>query len=136
MRLILFIYLKTTSMKINWKKVAMYVLRVIERIVTGAGAGMLRNIPLMLDITREVVKAVNVPVTVKTRLGWDFDNLIITELAEQFGKTYDDELHRVIIHGILHLCGINDTGPGEREIMEENENKALALLEGASILKK
>ena len=56
--------------------------------------------------------------------------------AEQFGKTYDDELHRVIIHGIPHLCGINDKGPGEREIMEENENKALALLEGASILKK
>ena len=56
--------------------------------------------------------------------------------AEQFGKTYDDELHRVIIHGILHLCGINDKDLGEREIMEENENKALALLEGASILKK
>ena len=55
--------------------------------------------------------------------------------AEQFGKTYDDELHRVIIHGILHLCGINDKGPGEREIMEENENNALAMLEGASILK-
>ena len=54
----------------------------------------------------------------------------------QFGSTYDDELYRVIIHGILHLCGINDKGPGEREIMEENENKALALLEGASILKK
>ena len=48
--------------------------------------------------------------------------------AEQFGKEYDDELHRVIIHGILHLCGINDKGPGEREIMEANENKALALL--------
>lgn len=48
--------------------------------------------------------------------------------AKQFGKTYDDELHRVIIHGILHLCGINDKGPGEREIMEANENKALALL--------
>jgi len=48
--------------------------------------------------------------------------------AEQFGKTYDEELHRVIIHGILHLCGINDKGPGEREIMEEAENRALALL--------
>lgn len=48
--------------------------------------------------------------------------------AEKFGKAYDDELHRVIIHGILHLCGINDKGPGEREIMEANENKALALL--------
>lgn len=45
--------------------------------------------------------------------------------AEQFGKTYEEELHRVIIHGILHLCGINDKGPGEREIMEEAENRAL-----------
>ena len=48
--------------------------------------------------------------------------------AELVGKEYDDELHRVIIHGILHLCGINDKGPGEREIMEAAENKALALL--------
>ena len=48
--------------------------------------------------------------------------------AELFGKLYEEELFRVIIHGILHLCGINDKGPGEREIMEENENKALALL--------
>ena len=48
--------------------------------------------------------------------------------AEKFGKTYDEELHRVIIHGILHLCGINDKGPGEREIMEAAENKALAML--------
>ena len=47
--------------------------------------------------------------------------------AEKFGKTYDEELHRVIIHGILHLCGINDKGPGEREIMEAEENKALAM---------
>ena len=45
--------------------------------------------------------------------------------AEQQGTTYDEELHRVIIHGILHLCGINDKGPGEREIMEREENKAL-----------
>lgn len=48
--------------------------------------------------------------------------------AELFHKSYEDELNRVIIHGILHLCGINDKGPGEREIMEANENKALALL--------
>lgn len=47
--------------------------------------------------------------------------------AELFGKSYDDELRRVIIHGILHLCGINDKGPGEREIMEAAENKALAI---------
>ena len=48
--------------------------------------------------------------------------------AELFGKEYADELHRVIIHGILHLCGINDKGPGEREIMEAAEDKALAIL--------
>ncbi len=48
--------------------------------------------------------------------------------AKKFNKTYDDELHRVIIHGILHLCGINDKGPGEREIMEANENTALEML--------
>ena len=47
--------------------------------------------------------------------------------AEQYGKPYDEELHRVIIHGILHLCGINDKGPGEREIMEAAENKALGM---------
>ena len=47
--------------------------------------------------------------------------------AHLFNKTYEDELYRVIIHGILHLCGINDKGPGEREQMEAAENKALAL---------
>lgn len=48
--------------------------------------------------------------------------------ADKFGRPYDEELHRVIIHGILHLCGINDKGPGEREIMEAAEDKALAML--------
>ena len=47
--------------------------------------------------------------------------------AEQFGAEYETELNRVIIHGILHLCGINDKGPGEREIMEAEENRALAM---------
>ncbi len=62
----------------------------------GAGAGMLRNIPLLLDITRNVVKAVNVPVTVKTRLGWDNDNLVITDLAEQL---QDCGIQALTIHG-------------------------------------
>ena len=48
--------------------------------------------------------------------------------AEERGIDYMSELHRVIIHGILHLCGINDKGPGEREVMETSENRALALL--------
>jgi len=47
--------------------------------------------------------------------------------AELFGKNYDEELHRVIIHGILHLCGLNDKGPGERELMEAAEDRALKL---------
>lgn len=69
---------------------------------------------------------------------YDEDNIVSGDIvisldtvrsnAELFGKSYDDELHRVIIHGILHLCGINDKGPGEREIMEAAENKALAML--------
>lgn len=49
--------------------------------------------------------------------------------SEKFGTAYDEELHRVIIHGVLHLCGINDKGPGERAVMERAENKALELLE-------
>ena len=47
--------------------------------------------------------------------------------AEKFHKDYNEELHRVIIHGILHLCGLNDKGPGERELMEAAENEALAI---------
>lgn len=62
----------------------------------GAGAGMLRNIPLMLDITREVVKAVKLPVTVKTRLGWDLDSLMIVELAE---RLQDCGIAALCIHG-------------------------------------
>jgi nifR3 family TIM-barrel protein len=62
----------------------------------GAGAGLLKNIPLMLDITREVVKAVKTPVTAKTRLGWDDNNLIITDLAEQL---QDCGIQALTIHG-------------------------------------
>ncbi|MBF1074723.1 MAG: tRNA dihydrouridine synthase DusB, partial [Prevotellaceae bacterium] len=62
----------------------------------GAGSGLLKNIPLMLDITREVVKAVKTPVTAKTRLGWDNDNLVITTLAEQL---QDCGISALTIHG-------------------------------------
>ncbi|MBR4363709.1 MAG: rRNA maturation RNase YbeY [Prevotella sp.] len=47
--------------------------------------------------------------------------------AKLFGKPYEEELYRVIIHGVLHLCGINDKGPGERELMEAAENRALTM---------
>lgn len=62
----------------------------------GAGAGMLQNIPLMLEITRQVVRAVRTPVTVKTRLGWDSSSLIITTLAEQL---QDCGIQALTIHG-------------------------------------
>lgn len=62
----------------------------------GAGAGMLQNIPLMLEITRAVVDAVKLPVTVKTRLGWNEENKIITTLAEQL---QDCGIEALTIHG-------------------------------------
>lgn len=62
----------------------------------GAGAGMLQNIPLLLEITREVVKAVKTPVTVKTRLGWNSENLVIADLAEQL---QDCGIQALTIHG-------------------------------------
>lgn len=62
----------------------------------GAGSGMLRNIPLMLDITKAVVKAVKTPVTVKTRLGWDSNSIIIPTLAEQL---QDCGIQALTIHG-------------------------------------
>ena len=62
----------------------------------GAGAGMLQNVPLLLDITKNVVKAVSTPVTVKTRLGWSNDNLIICDLAEQL---QDCGIQALTIHG-------------------------------------
>ena len=62
----------------------------------GAGAGMLQNTPLMLEITEKVVKAVKTPVTVKTRLGWSADNLVITTLAEQL---QDCGIQALTIHG-------------------------------------
>ena len=62
----------------------------------GAGAGMLQNIPKLLEITKKVVDAVKLPVTVKTRLGWNQDKLIITELAEQL---QDCGIQALTIHG-------------------------------------
>lgn len=62
----------------------------------GAGAGMLRDIPKLLDITEKVVKAVNIPVTVKTRLGWDAENKIITELGP---RLQDCGIKALTVHG-------------------------------------
>lgn len=64
--------------------------------VRGAGAGMLQNIPLMIEMTSAIVKAVNIPVTVKTRLGWDENNKIIVEVAE---RLQDTGIAGLTIHG-------------------------------------
>jgi nifR3 family TIM-barrel protein len=62
----------------------------------GAGAGMLQNIPLMIEMTSEIVKAVRLPVTVKTRLGWDDENRNIVEIAE---RLQDTGISAITIHG-------------------------------------
>lgn len=49
--------------------------------------------------------------------------------AAVVGAAYADELHRVIVHGVLHLCGINDKAPGEREVMQRHEDEALEMLD-------
>lgn len=69
----------------------------VKKIATrGAGAGMLRNIPLMLEMTEAIVNGVKTPVTVKTRLGWDNDSKIIVDLAE---RLQDTGIHALAIHG-------------------------------------
>ncbi len=69
----------------------------VRKVATkGAGSGMLRNVPQLLKITEEVVKAVNIPVTVKTRLGWDDESKIIVQLAEQL---QDVGIKALTIHG-------------------------------------
>ncbi len=69
----------------------------VKKIATrGAGAGMLKNIPLMVEITSAIVKAVKLPVTVKTRLGWDDENKNIVDVAE---RLQDTGIHAITIHG-------------------------------------
>lgn len=54
--------------------------------------------------------------------------------AEKFDTTFESEFFRVVIHGVLHLCGINDKGPGEREIMERHENEALEIAKSFELI--
>ena len=69
----------------------------VKKIATrGAGAGMLRDIPKMVKMTEEIVKATNLPVTVKTRLGWDTDSIVIVELAEML---QDVGIKALTVHG-------------------------------------
>lgn len=90
----------------------------------------------ILDVNRQYLKhdyytdIITFDYTAGNRLSGDlFISLdTVRSNSELLHTPYNEELHRTIIHGILHLCGINDKGPGEREIMEANENKALTIL--------
>lgn len=85
----------------------------------GAGAGMLQNIPLMLEITRAVVNAVKLPVTVKTRLGWDHEHKIIVDLAEQL---QDCGIQALAIHGRTRSQMYN--GEADWSLIREVKNNA------------
>ncbi len=95
--------------------------------------------PKILEVNREFLKhdyftdIITFDYSTRSRISGDmFISLdTVRTNAELFGSPYDRELLRVIIHGILHLCGINDKGPGEREIMERHENEALAMLDNS-----
>ena len=92
----------------------------------GAGAGMLRDVPLMLEIIRSVVNAVELPVTVKTRLGWDSDHIIIEELAEQIQEAGAQAL---TIHGRTRsqmYKGEADWGPIAR--VKQNPNITIPII--------
>lgn len=89
----------------------------------GAGAGLLRDIPKMLEITREVVKAVNLPVTVKTRLGWDHDSKIIVTLAEQL---QDCGISAITVHGRTRSQMYNGSADWEM-IARVKENPRLTI---------
>ena len=89
----------------------------------GAGAGMLRDIPKMLAITSAVVKAVNIPVTVKTRLGWDHDSRIIVQLAEQL---QDCGIQALTVHGRTRAQMYNGEADWEM-IAKVKENPRLTI---------
>lgn len=90
----------------------------------------------ILDVNKEYLQhdyytdVITFDYTEGNRIGGDiFISLdTVQSNAQAFGSTYGEELYRILIHGVLHLCGIDDKGPGEREKMEAAENKALDML--------
>ncbi|MDO5036163.1 MAG: tRNA dihydrouridine synthase DusB [Porphyromonas sp.] len=98
----------------------------------GAGSGMLRDIPLLLEITRSVVEAVSLPVTVKTRLGWDSNQIIIEELAEQLQET---GIAALTIHGRTRnqmYKGVADWEPIRR--VAQNPKITISIIGNGDIL--
>ena len=95
----------------------------------------------ILDVNRQFLKhdyytdIITFDYSTRRRLSGDMFISLDTVLsnAQMLGKSYGEELLRVVIHGVLHLAGINDKGPGEREVMEDFENKALSLIDIESV---
>lgn len=122
---------------LDWKKVEQWIVEVAQRL--GRRVGALTYIfcddERILEVNRQFLNhdyytdIITFDNTTGRLIRGDmFISLdTVATNAESVEATYDDELMRVIIHGVLHLCGINDKGPGEREIMEAHENEALKL---------
>lgn len=122
---------------LDWEKVERWIVEVAHRLGrrTGALTYIFCNDERILEVNRQYLQhdyytdIITFDNTTGRLIRGDmFISLdTVATNAEAVGASYDDELMRVIIHGVLHLCGINDKGPGEREIMEAHENDALAL---------
>ena len=122
---------------LDWKKVEQWIVEVAQRL--GRRVGALTYIfcddERILEVNRQFLNhdyytdIITFDNTTGRLIRGDmFISLdTVATNAESVEATYDEELMRVIIHGVLHLCGINDKGPGEREIMEAHENEALKL---------
>lgn len=120
------------------EKIGAWIVKVAETL--GRSVGTLTYIfcddEKILEVNREFLQhdyytdIITFDYSTKRRISGDmFISLdTVRSNSELFGRTYDEELMRVIIHGVLHLCGINDKGEGEREIMERHENESLAIL--------
>ena len=103
-------------------------------IITADFSDMVRIKNIINDLSKEIetVRLENeIEDNLKIKLEEDQREYMLKEkirlIKEELGVSYEEEFDRVVIHGILHLCGINDKGPGEREIMEAAENAALEI---------
>lgn len=126
---------------INQKRVSEWIVRVVrERFQKSVGhlTYIFCDDEKILEVNRQFLQhdyytdIITFDYSTRGRIGGDMYISLDTVLSnsEMLSKSYSEELHRVIIHGVLHLCGINDKGPGEREIMEAHEDAALGMLKG------
>lgn len=126
---------------IDQKRVSEWIVRVVrERFQKSVGhlTYIFCDDEKILEVNRQFLQhdyytdIITFDYSTRGRIGGDMYISLDTVLSnsEMLSKSYSEELHRVIIHGVLHLCGINDKGPGEREIMEAHEDVALSMLKG------